>query len=88
MTAATSQVGQLRSSADHPTLASFEDVHSYQLHLAVSGAGVPTLGTGHNPADGLLSRWCPSVRQTASELSGAQRGPERECLDLDGFELP
>jgi hypothetical protein len=33
----------LRSSADHPTLASFEDERSYQLHLAASGAGVPTL---------------------------------------------
>ena len=33
----------LHSSVDHPTLASFEDVRSYQLHLAASGAGVPTL---------------------------------------------
>ena len=33
----------LHSLVDHPTLASFEDVRSYQLHLAASGAGVPTL---------------------------------------------
>jgi hypothetical protein len=33
----------LRSSAYYPTLASFEDERSYQLHLAASGAGVPTL---------------------------------------------
>jgi hypothetical protein len=43
MTMCRGSITLLRSSADHPTPASFEDERSYQLHLAASGAGVPTL---------------------------------------------
>jgi len=62
-----------------PDTASFEDVRRYQLHLATSGVGVPTINQTVSTEPGALQGLHRGQRRTIEEVRGAVPCPKR-CM--------